>query len=91
MGSSCHSFVLMMVVLLVPSGQAGTLAEKDSSQNNTLTLALLAPFSVHLTLGNRVAAAILPAIEAIQQRGLLPGYDIQWSVGDSGCVSNIGR
>ena len=91
MTGGCGLLVVVALINSFPQCQAGNLPENESTQNMTLTLGLLVPFTVEWTVGNAIASAIVPAIDAVHERGLLPGYDIQWSVGDSGCVANMGK
>ncbi len=58
--------------------------------NNTLTLAYLVSWTEGLTIGQQVGSAIILGIDEVYRRGLLPGYHIEWILGDDHCDSRHG-
>ena len=53
--------------------------------NNTLTLGYFMSWEVW-KIGRVAASAIIPALEEVGRRGLLPGYEIEWIMGSTDCT-----
>ena len=58
--------------------------------NNTLTLAYSIPWERGWVIGPLLGSAIIPGIEEVHRRQLLPGYDIEWVWADSYCEPRRG-
>ena len=83
----------MLILLLGVSMSLQQVASMPRSKpdNHTLNVALLIPFTEYWELGDKAASAIIPAMEEIERRQLLPGYQVNWVIRDTGCVSYKGN
>ena len=91
MASPLHTIHASLLLVFLASGSDSWNVPDSETQDKTLTLGLLSPFSHEWDLGRNIASTIIPAIERVQQLQLLPDYEIKWTWRDSGCTPYLGK
>ena len=79
----CLSLLFFTAALITHGAEGKTIP--GVGFNNTLTLGYLLSWSHEWAAGPYIGSSIILAIEEIEKRQLLPGYNIDWILRDTWC------
>lgn len=86
-------FLYILISLLSLGANAEVNNDNNDVNRSNKTLHLMFPisFTGGLTLGQSVASALLLGIREVKNRGILPGYDIDFVFRDTACSPRRGK
>ena len=79
-----------IVTLLTFGSLYGKIYCKNATGKPKLNLAILIPWTQEWEIGPKMGSGVVLGIQEVERRGLLSGYDIEWTLRDTYCKPRQG-